>query len=167
MKLPIAAAVVVAGIAGAAQGTMVWSGLDYSFEKANFADWTLPANQDRITDNVWITRADTQGIFNAAVEGGYSDFFSPEDTEWATGAAADYAALTFDNWEDWHGSFPPGTVGVDAVVHLITDDIYIDIQFTSWTSGGQGGGFSYMRAVPAPGSLALLSLGGLALRRRR
>ena len=45
--------------------------------------------------------------------------------------------------------------GVDAVVHLITEDIYIDIRFLSWTTGnGQGGtgggGFSYMRSTPAP-----------------
>jgi hypothetical protein len=33
------------------------------------------------------------------------------------------------------------------VVHLITDDIYIDIKFLSWTSGGAGGGFSYERST--------------------
>ena len=42
-------------------------------------------------------------------------------------------------------------VGVDAVVHLISDDIYIDIKFISWTKGQgseipAGGGFSYERS---------------------
>ncbi len=39
-----------------------------TFTKSNNADWTLEANQDRITDNVWITRANNSGIFNIATE---------------------------------------------------------------------------------------------------
>ncbi|MCX5654761.1 MAG: autotransporter-associated beta strand repeat-containing protein, partial [Planctomycetota bacterium] len=35
-------------------------------------------------------------------------------------------------------------------MHLISEDIYIDIKFTSWTSGGAGGGFSYERATADP-----------------
>ena len=136
-------AVVTTAPAGAQE---VWPGTDFFFEKADWADWTQPDNQDRITDIVWITRANTQGIFNIFSETGYQDWYSPEDTEWATGEAANWPALAFDTWEDWHGSYPPGTLGVEAVVHLITDDIYIDILFVSWTSGGQGGGFSYFRA---------------------
>ena len=33
------------------------------------------------------------------------------------------------------------------VVHLITDDIYINIKFTDWTSSNHGGGFSYQRST--------------------
>ena len=36
------------------------------------------------------------------------------------------------------------------MLHLITDDIYIDVSFISWTNGGNGGGFSYERSTPAP-----------------
>jgi hypothetical protein len=86
-------------LAGAAQATEVWTGLDYTFTKAPFADWTMPANQDQITDNVWITRANTQGLFNIAQEGGYTHFLSPVDTEWAYGDAANYQNLTFADWE--------------------------------------------------------------------
>ena len=68
------------------------------------------------------------------------------NTEWAAGAAAEWATLTFQPWQHWHQSNPPSTIGVDAVVHLITGDIYIDIRFASWVSGGMGGGFSYYRA---------------------
>jgi hypothetical protein len=170
MKLPIAAAVIL-GAAGAAQGAEIWSGYDFAFEKANFADWTLEENQDRITDNVWITRADNQGIFNIAQEDSYDGFDtigpSPVDTEWAFGTTADWDTLTYTTWAIAADGFPPSLVGQDMVVHLITDDIYIDIRFTGWSSGGSGGGFSYERAVPAPGSLALLGMGGLAMRRRR
>ena len=42
---------------------------------------------------------------------------------------------------------PTNTVGVNAVLHLISEDIYMDIKFTSWGSHGTGG-FSYIRSTP-------------------
>lgn len=39
-------------------------------------------------------------------------------------------------------------MGKPAVVHLIRDGIYIDIQFTSW--GGSGGQVSYVRSARPP-----------------
>ncbi|OIQ27218.1 MAG: hypothetical protein BM564_13065 [Bacteroidetes bacterium MedPE-SWsnd-G2] len=124
----------------------VWQGEKITFSKSNNADWTLEANQDRITNNVWITRANNQGIFNIATETNYTDFSSPSDTEWALGTTSSIEGLTFQNWEDTSGSTPPNLVDQDMVVHLISDNIYIDIKFTSWQSGGQGGGFSYERS---------------------
>lgn len=149
LLLLIVAGSIIAAPAAIAQE--VWSGTTYTFEKVDFADWTLPENQDRITPNVWLTRKDTQGLFNIAQESGYSGGAgSPVDTEWATGAAADWASLTFAPWNTWSGGSPPSTIGVDAVVHLITDDIYVDIVFLSWSGGGPGGGFSYMRGEEEP-----------------
>ncbi|MEO1032171.1 MAG: T9SS type A sorting domain-containing protein [Bacteroidota bacterium] len=124
-----------------------WTGPMTTFTKTNNADWTLEANQDRITDNVWITRANNQGIFNIVTESSYADFSSPADTEWAIGTTANIGSLMFQNWEDTSGSNPPSLVNQDMVVHLITDDIYIDIKFLSWQSGGAGGGFSYERST--------------------
>jgi len=127
----------------------VWTGLDFQFVRGDGVDGTAPENQDRITENVWIARGNFQGIYNAAQEGGYTINVSPVDTEWATGSAADWESLTFQPWQAWTGGAPdgpPNSVGVEAVVHLITDDIYIDIRFDSWTASG-GGGFAYMRAT--------------------
>lgn len=135
---------------GAKLGPTIWTGLEHKFTKVDWADSTLPKNQDRITDNVWLTRGDFMGLFNAQSEGRYgwelSPELSPEGTEWATGSASDWASLSFQTWGNWHGWYPPGVVGVDAVVHLVKDDIYLDIRFTDWTAGG-GGGFSYQRAA--------------------
>ena len=130
-----------------AHAQQVWSGRRHAFVKADNADWTLPENQDRITEAVWLTRKDTQGIFNIAQEDTYVPG-SPADTEWATGDAADWPNLEFTHWVGWVAGFPPGVVGVDAVLHLISEDIYIDIRFESWTGSNLGGGFSYYRAVP-------------------
>lgn len=125
--------------------TVVWTSNKMTFTKSDYADWTLEENQDRITSNVWITRGDMQGIFNAKTESSWLTT-SPENTEWAYGSAANWESLTFQNWVDWHGWNPPSTVGQNAVLHLISEDIYIDIKFLSWTAGG-GGGFSYERAT--------------------
>jgi hypothetical protein len=132
-----------------------WTGPTTTISKADFADWTLPANQDALTANVILTRADGQGIFNIAQEAVFDNggFTSPIDTEWALGTIADgVGTLTYDTWDNTTDANPPSTIGVNMVVHLITDDIYIDIMFTSWTQGAgggvpPGGGFSYDRST--------------------
>jgi hypothetical protein len=57
--------------------------------------------------------------------------------------------LTYTDWDTWAKNIhlgPPNTVGVNAVMHLITDDIYLNVTFTSW--GGSAGGFAYSRSTP-------------------
>jgi len=138
---------------------IVWTGPVTTFTKAPFSDPLQAANQDRMTPNVWITRgANSQGIFNAKTELSYAGLISPADTEWATGTTANYGSLTYQTWESWAKSFiggPPSTVGVNAVLHLISEDIYLDIKFTAWSVGPLGGGpgdgaFSYQRSTPPP-----------------
>ena len=46
----------------------IWNGPITTFTKTNNADWTMEAFQDRITNNVWITRANSQPIFNYFTE---------------------------------------------------------------------------------------------------
>jgi hypothetical protein len=42
----------------------IWSGADLTFTKDSGADWTQEANQDRLTDHVWITRQDSKPMYN-------------------------------------------------------------------------------------------------------
>ncbi len=44
---------------------VVWTGPKKVFIKADFADWTDAANQDRITDKVIITRKDAWGFLTS------------------------------------------------------------------------------------------------------
>jgi hypothetical protein len=39
--------------------------------QADYGDPTQPANQDRLTANVWLTRENSRGLFNAAKEKGH------------------------------------------------------------------------------------------------
>ena len=150
MELCVAA---LSGPLGARAAT-IWNGPPITFAKAAFADPTQAVNQDRMTPNVWITRGSSQGIYNVKVETIYGAG-SPADTEWAYGTTANYATLTYTPWLTWVANNPPSSVGRNAVLHLISDDIYMDIKFTSWADGhlNPGGAFSYDRSTPASGNL--------------
>lgn len=116
--------------------------------KADNADWNLAANQDRITYNIWLTRQNKKGLYNAFSETGYSSYESPIGTEWALGTVEDVASLTFTNLQDaLSDEIGENIVNADMVLHLIDADIYVDIKFSSWTDGGNGGGFSYTRGT--------------------
>ena len=127
----------------------IWTGATITFTKDDGTDPTLEENQDRITDNVWITRATNGGqIFNIKVEDSSTKSDSPSDTEWAVGTSSNIANLQFLPFRD--AVTPKNVVGQDLVLHLITDDIYIDIKFTAWSQGGQNGGrggFAYERST--------------------
>src|SRR5215471_18370881 len=138
----------------------IWNGPSITFTKPSGADWMQPTNQDRITPDVWLTRNTTMGLFNAEQETIYQHYFSPADTAWAYGELSNYSSLTYTTWEAWNGHNPPSMVGKDAVLHLISEDIYLSIKFTFW--GGRGGAFSYERStsvIPEPSPTLIILLG--------
>jgi glucose/arabinose dehydrogenase len=143
-------ALLSAPLSGRAAAPTAWTGPTITFVNDAGSDSTQAANQDRLTPLVWITRGTLQGIYNAATETTFNHFSSPQDTEWADGTLANFGSLQYVDWNTWaktkHAG-PPSTVGVSAVVHLISENIYLSVTFTSW--GGSSGGFSYMRSTPA------------------
>jgi glucose/arabinose dehydrogenase len=129
--------------------TTVWNGPLFTYTQPA-PDPTDQANWDILTPNVAITRDISAGIFNGWTESGYSHNFSPQYTEWAVGDLADYATLTYTDWETCGGGRPVINLpGQQLVCHLTADDIYLSVQFTQL--GGQfDGGFSYIRSTPSP-----------------
>jgi glucose/arabinose dehydrogenase len=125
----------------------IWTGAPINFTN------TVAANIDQLTPSVGLTRGASQGLYNATTEAGFTHFFSPQNTEWANGTTANYAALSYTDWNTWAKTVnggPPFTVGLNAVLHLISEDIYIDIKFLHWPVGA---GFAYQRATPVVGNL--------------
>ena len=133
----------------------VWDGATITISKPNNADYTSAQHQDRITDDVWLTRTNSGGaLINYSQESSYVQGTSPVGTLWALGSTSD-TNLSFDNFRDFYGTGgnkPP--LNTQVVLKLTkgttteSDDIHIDVTFTSWQSGrSNGGGFTYTRST--------------------
>ena len=124
------------------------------FEKMDNADWTVEDNQDRIMENIWITRAYRGHMFNVSTED-EADDNSPDGTVWAQGSTEEQSSL--ENYGplkevvvEAYGGFAY-IVGEVFSLYLPEYDEYYDVVFESWTNGNNGGGFSYTRyGVDAP-----------------
>src|SRR6185436_16596216 len=79
----------------------IWNGPLTNFTKLNGANPNLAANQDRLTFDIWLTRGSSQGLYNANSEGLFGHFSSPAGTEWANGTLANYASLSYSDWNSW------------------------------------------------------------------
>ncbi|MDG1822724.1 MAG: T9SS type A sorting domain-containing protein [Flavobacteriaceae bacterium] len=135
----------------------IWTGPKVTFTKANNSNGNLEANQDGITDIVRLARSNENVLYNAIIQtaaptDGYN---SPLDTEWAEGTTADINTLTFTDFKSAAPTASSGAVrvkdmvGRNYVLHLITDDIYIDLKMLAWGTRSQGAGFSYERSTEA------------------
>ncbi|MEO1035503.1 MAG: hypothetical protein AAFX44_08085 [Pseudomonadota bacterium] len=150
----------------AADAFEVWDGPPVSYSKAGTDNPNDPAFQDELTTNVRITRGFQGGIYNVAQESFFSQTTSPADTEWAfsglngspsgsafsaTNCANSPGLCDFRNWFDAQGenSMGENLVGRPAVVHLITDDIYLDLTFSEFTNVNLGARVAYERASPS------------------
>ena len=134
----------------------LWKGAKTTFTKTNGADPTLAANQDRITDKVWLTRnlddggkggSGGGGLYNAKSEAAYIKRTSPTGTRWALGTIANgIKTLTFQR--GLHNlDKPRNLVGQNMVLHLEEEDIYIDLKITNWGRGSGSDTFTYERST--------------------
>jgi hypothetical protein len=137
------------------QAQTYWTGTNYTF--------TNPGNgaTDVLTSIVWFTRSPaggsgSGGLYNAANQS--SPFIGaapPAGTEWGFGTLAGYMANTnsvsFGPCILEQANSPSGWLNSTFVVHLITNNIYLELTLTAW--GGQGGALpknvSYTRSTPA------------------
>ena len=129
------------------EGPAIWRGTTISFNKSDGTNQNLEENQDRIRNNIWITRGNSGGqIFNIAINSNANKIESPVGTEWAIGTLDEIGNLSFDYFRNAI-SRPKNVVGKNLVLHLIEDDIYLTVKFISWSQGKRGG-FSYERSTP-------------------
>ena len=123
----------------------IWNGTIKFFEKKDNTNQLEKTNQDSITENVIITRGNNGGqIFNIAKENEADKYKSPIGTEWAIGSLNQIDSLVFKDFR--LAVKPQYVVGKKLVLHLIEEDIYLSVEFKSWSSGKKGG-FSYERST--------------------
>ena len=132
---------------GDTTSAVIWTGSNKTFTKADGADHTLINNQDVLTSNVSITRANNGGqIFNITKEDSADQNSSPAGTLWSIGNINNIDNLTFTNFRSAVGK-PKDVVGKNLIMHLIDDNIYLSVKFTSWSQNRRGG-FAYERSQP-------------------
>lgn len=124
----------------------LWTGPTISFTKTNGSDPNLEVNQDRITDNVWLTRGNEgKQFFNIKTESSSSKSNSPAGTLWAKGTIDQIDNLSFTTFRAATGK-PKSAVDQDLVMYSTRDNIYVSVKIISWSSG-KAGGFSYERST--------------------
>ena len=119
------------------------------FTKIANDDWRLAENQDQITSNVWLTRADEGLLFNTKIED-KPNGVGPSGTKWFPGSLEDYSveelrSLKFVSMKSAAGSRMREALGKTFIVHLVEDAAFIELTFRSWGNKSQGAGFSYSR----------------------
>jgi hypothetical protein len=121
------------------------------FEKEGFADPIESA--DCITKSVCIGRGDNQSLYNTLVEEGYDANTSVAGTRWARGATRYNSQDSYTSFSEMHGNNPSSLIWSDRTqrpeivsLHVVEEDIYFDVIFTSFTNGQEGAGFSYIRS---------------------
>ena len=105
------------------------------FTKSANSDWQLAENQDRITSNVWLTRRSQGLLFNAKVESEHNGS-GPKGTKWFLGSLEDYSeeqlrSLEFVSMKSASNSRMRDAPGKTFIVHLVEDDIFICLLYTS------------------------------------
>tara|TARA_B100001989_G_C24538345_1_gene465910 strand:- start:230 stop:2353 length:2124 start_codon:yes stop_codon:yes gene_type:complete len=136
----------------------------FFFEKIDFSDFASEENQDRITDNVWIARENSGPLFNYYLENvpEYGcDSQTPSGTLWSPYSKENSNNNSYVPFIQMTGCCPPCIVGDTVSVWLLQDDLKLNVIFSSWTSGGQGGGFSYHREQVIPQWIEVLPTEGV------
>jgi len=124
----------------------IYEGAKITFTKIAGADPAEEANQDRINDEVWITRGNEGGqIFNFVSEEVSDKDASPLGTRWSFGTTADIEELDFKPFRE-AVEIPKDVIGKDLVLYLVGEDAYLDVKFLDW-GVGQTGAFSYERST--------------------
>ncbi len=146
---------IAAAFAPSAHAQTLWTGTNITFIQND------PASADvLIPGAVSITRGGKDIIYNGITEGGPDDLTSPEDTLWAMnpgGNINNYAALDYVTFGTFkNGDTQASILNKPMVLQLVTEQIYIEIEFTAWGRMGAAG-FTYIRSTAPPTPVKLNS----------
>ncbi len=159
--------------ADAVAAPTVWSGLTHEFSKLGTDDPLLPEHQDRITDNVWLTRSSqfhgpSQRRVSESCGNWWLHLHSQLESSrhrvghrgdigqyWQIDRRNELARSTFAYWEACLWQARNGTILVCAAVRApdFEDNIYLDFRFSVWDSAFGGGESDVSRAegdLPPP-----------------
>ncbi|MBX2893174.1 MAG: hypothetical protein KF734_19845 [Saprospiraceae bacterium] len=125
-------------------GPVIWNSGSFIFEK------TSPGQADAIVPSTHITRGYSGFIYNAVTQNGpsASGVCGPvvNNVMWALGYIDDWASLTYTNTMPIPNCSGSSIPGLQLVMHLVAENIYLQVTFNYWQGGG-GGNFTYTRTT--------------------
>jgi hypothetical protein len=143
------AVMLAVGVLAAIQGhaATVWTGpnLNYTKSASTPADTIVPGK-------VVLKRGSSEVLFNTAAGETFAGLNSPADTEWAFGTINNFASLAYQSMGSLRttagGNLAAKILNQNMVVHLVNEDIYFSIKFTTWGRFGSGT-VAYTRSTAA------------------
>lgn len=118
------------------------------FKKTDYGN-EVDVIEDDSTVQIGITRGNNNGIYNPFTEEGWDSDVSPQGTLWNIDGWNDLTDLTSRTYTNLYAAFDGNLgnkiVGTECVMYVPSIEKYYAIKFLSWTQGGNGGGFSYVR----------------------
>jgi hypothetical protein len=119
------------------QAATVWTGPNINYTKSA----STPADTI-VAGKVVLQRGSSEVLFNTAAGETFGGLSSPADTEWAFGTINNFASLTYQSMGSLRttagGDLSAKLLNQNMVVHLINEDIYFSIKFTTWGRFGSG-----------------------------
>ena len=98
---------------------------------------------------IGITRDENNGIYNPYQEGSWDQDISPGGTAWNAEGWTDLSNITTRIYQSFYdavgGNLGNNVPGKELVMFIPSTGKYYAVQFSSWTQGGNGGGFRYSR----------------------
>jgi len=131
------------GIFSDSYSQTIWAGGSLTFTE------TIAGQTDFITAQTAFTRVNV--LYNPMCQtnpgGPGCSYAGPCNTQWAVGTINNWNTLTYTNFYVANGCNPPGGLPKTYVVHLLAENIYMQVTFLSWQAGGPG--MSYTRTTCA------------------
>ncbi len=127
-------------------GQTIWTGEKIVFSKSGDDNPTQEKYQDRITDQVWLTRGEGGGLYNLKTEE-QATKNSPIGTLWAYGPCQDMDDLEFKTQKEQAkecGRYQYMS-GETFCVYLEEEKIYVEFQITTFDRKSKGSNIQYVR----------------------
>lgn len=133
-----------AGSVTLSQAATVWNG-----PLVNFTESGSTPSDTVLAGKVVLTRGGNNVLYNTAAGETFAGVSSPLDTEWGFGTLNNFASLTYQSLASLRdGDLAARILNQPMVMHIVSRDIYLSVEFTAWGQHGAGG-FSYTRSTPA------------------
>jgi hypothetical protein len=122
--------------------------LPYTTGTLTFNHQDANSPPDKVTDSVWIGRGRTNAIYNAhpgsgeTMAGDHQHGDSPKGTLWCRGTVASCTRYVSFEGLTYQQRKHLGREREQFAMHVIAEDVYYDVQFTTWSKPG---GFAYTR----------------------